>query len=72
MSYRLPKRGSVQHSDVEQLMATVRGDVTTASTGAGTAYTAGSGWASPAPTTAQAAIDRLAAAVAGLLGTDIP
>lgn len=47
-------------------------DIDTLSTSSGAYSATAADWSTPAPTTKDAAITRLAAAVAGLLGTPIP
>jgi hypothetical protein len=50
----------------------MRQDVNALGTSSGVYAATASDWATPAPTTKDEAITRLAAAVAGLLGTPIP
>lgn len=62
-------------SNVQRALEGVRAHTGELATSAqANAYTAGTSgnWTAPAPTTHAEAIDRLAAAVAGLLGTPIP
>lgn len=61
------------HADTELALSRVRETVNALDAGS-VAYTPddASNWAAPAPTTLHEAVERLAAAVDGLLGGDIP